>query len=65
MANNMSTRKALEIELLYSEEPKAFEKGYADFWDYKDNSKSYSGMAKLAYNAGLEAGQNELDYFDK
>lgn len=59
------SRKALEAELLYSEEPEAFESGYEDYHMFKDNSKFYSGMTKLAYEAGWNKADNLEQEFNE
>ena len=61
----MKSRKALEIELLYSEEPEAFEKGYNDYWKFEEGVNKYEGMARLAYEAGWFNALNEDDGFNE
>lgn len=66
MANNMSTRKALEIELLYSysEEPEAFEAGYNNFYKYFHDEftgiSNYKSLSRLAYEAGWNKAEDEV-----
>lgn len=69
MANNMSTRKSLEIELLYSEEPEAFEAGYINFYKYYNDKfigiNNYTGLSRLAYEAGWNKAVGEVDEYYK